>query len=530
MRTIIASFALLISAAAPVAAAPLPADKPGYTERDLDEQRVAWVETYFVDPLTKYAAKPPTERHIAFVRESVMWSDRMYAIGDRSKLIEEAIALNDTNPDDPWLLTMIAREYFQDSRRPLAAPIANRALELVEHSKYPTWFRYLIADTAVLASRSTRQKDGDPALRAQAMKYFLEWIASDFAPRADDRFFYLQMRRPVETMFGEDLMPQFIEKLRAVNTGNQWQKNIILGIWEVKEAWKARGSGYASEVKSKSWPVFYQHLESAEAAFTAAHAIHPDFPDAAYQMITVAKGLGERSQLTQRDWFDRAVAAQFDYHAAYAEYFGNLLPRWGGSHEEMFDFARECYETNRFDTRVPYTLIFMLETIRADFDSKLDFLADSPELYGMTETILDRYIKDYTTELPTIGNRYRKALVEYRLKSFPTQRAVLAWWAQDWSDGYAALASVGFAPNTEIAQRLGADRDRTWDELALYGGPASAPALAGRAALAKGDKPIAQKHYAKAGEIIESAKATMPEVERNLALRALERQALKAME
>ncbi len=42
-----------------------------------------------------------------------------------------------------------------------------------------------------------------------------------------------------------------------------------------------------------------------------------------------------------RTWFDRAVAAQFDYWPAYQARLVFLQPRWGGSYEEDLALAAE---------------------------------------------------------------------------------------------------------------------------------------------------------------------------------------------
>src|SRR4030095_12205638 len=84
--------------------------------------------------------------------------------------------------------------------------------------------------------------------------------------------------------------------------------------------------------------------------------LRPDMPFAASQMITVAMaGAGEESE-TMRLWFDRAVAAQYDYDEAYTSMLWGLLPRWGGTHVRMLAFGGACARTRRFDTAIPADL------------------------------------------------------------------------------------------------------------------------------------------------------------------------------
>jgi len=62
-------------------------------------------------------------------------------------------------------------------------------------------------------------------------------------------------------------------------------------------------------------------------------------------MIAVAMAGEAEPSETPRVWFDRAVAAQFDYYEAYSSLLWSLRPRWLGSHEEMYDFGLECLAT-----------------------------------------------------------------------------------------------------------------------------------------------------------------------------------------
>jgi len=523
MRTLTLLLLGLLTVAGALRAAPLPADQPGYTERDLDNDRVRWVEAHIVEPARTFAETPLTERQLAFLRDSAVYVDRMFAIGDRAPILAEAAALAAEKPTDPWLLRALAAEFLIARQPDKAAPLAAQALKAIKTSRYPDWFHYMVATTAANAAAAPNAPNQESIEAEQyALERFLAFIASGYGPFADQRHFYLQHRRPSRSMFPPELMPGFIARLEAIEGGHQWIKNLILGDWYTFKAWEARGNGFAHQVKDSAWPVFFARLHKAEAALEAAHALRTDLPDAAYSMLTVVKGLGEQANHDERFWFDQCVKAQFDYHAAYHSILDNLMPRWGGSHEQMLDFAQECLDTGRFDTRVPYVLIYALEGIRHDFNGKLDFLRDEPELYRVATDLLDRYIAGYQRELKVADNRFRRALVEYRLRSFPTQRAILAWWAHDWQAGRAALQSINFELDNESARRLGSPGERLIDELLLYGGPAGQDALAARDALEAGDLPEAARRIAAAKAALAAA-TDLDNTERYFANRALGR-------
>src|SRR5262249_4269138 len=145
-------------------------------------------------------------------------------------------------------------------------------------------------------------------------------------------------------------------------------------------AWQARGGGWASTVTPQGWAGFKEHLEKAAQHFSEAYKLGPQYPEAAAEMITVAMAGGAPDGETPRLWFDRAVKAQLDYLKAYQNYLFSLMPRWGGTHEQMYMFGRECLQTNRFDTFVPYEMLSAFESIYSDIGGDFD-LFKSPGVY-----------------------------------------------------------------------------------------------------------------------------------------------------
>jgi len=154
--------------------------------------------------------------------------------------------------------------------------------------------------------------------------------------------------------FADDvLLAAAAERFAKPDSGvGPWITAVVVGRDHVRRAWKARGAGFAAAVTPEGWKGFHEHLAAAREQLTKAHEMHPDWPEAASEMITVSLGDGSDEE---RLWFDRAVAAQFDHDPSYDRMLRQvLLPRWGGSHEEMLAFGRECLATGRFDTTVPY--------------------------------------------------------------------------------------------------------------------------------------------------------------------------------
>ena len=146
-----------------------------------------------------------------------------------------------------------------------------------------------------------------------------------------------------------------------------WLSLMVQGRARRDEAWKARGSGFGESVAPAGWREFHAKLSEAREAFTRAWELHPEYPEAASDMIAVAMAAPlDDVRREPRRWFDRAMAAQMDYLPAYTAYLWSLRPRWGGSLRSVYAFGVECLDTGRFDTQVPLHFLRALRDAAAD--------------------------------------------------------------------------------------------------------------------------------------------------------------------
>ena len=214
------------------------------------------------------------------------------------------------------------------------------------------------------------------------------------------------------------------EKADAAHA-DAWIVNILGGEYHTRAAWDARGGGWASSVTEDGWERFSEHLREARNCLTAAQTLHPEFPEAAAEMITVAMG-DTRDGETPRQWFDLATRAQFDYAPAYGNLFWSLRPRWGGSHEEMYALGLECMQTKRYDTDVPHKMIQALEGIRDDMQDWSFWRR--PGVFEQARDVLEQY--DVKNPGPARA-AYHESWI-----------AGIAWQLNRWDDGRKALDQI----------------------------------------------------------------------------------------
>lgn len=163
----------------------------------------------------------------------------------------------------------------------------------------------------------------------------------------------------------------------ALRNGNidPWILHMLHGRYYVNQAWRHRGGRIARDVEAERWAKFVGYLQLAKEHLRYAWYLHPEYPEAAAEMVSVAMGGGADCRWTPQEWFYESVRAQLDYLVGYGKLQTALLPRWGGSHREMLDFANECISTERWDTEVPNQALVFLWALQEDLEDMDKFLA-----------------------------------------------------------------------------------------------------------------------------------------------------------
>ncbi len=115
--------------------------------------------------------------------------------------------------------------------------------------------------------------------------------------------------------------------------------NACLGLFLVKYAWNSRGSGVGSTVTDQGRTIFNERLQEAERLLEKAYGLEPNDPVVPASLITVAMGLGHNREQVEAQ-FQRALKADPSDYWAYNVMLTYLMPKWHGSRDEMFAFAR----------------------------------------------------------------------------------------------------------------------------------------------------------------------------------------------
>ena len=119
---------------------------------------------------------------------------------------------------------------------------------------------------------------------------------------------------------------------------NSLPARIALARAHQKRAWEFRGTGFASAVPEKAWPKFRKHLNKALDLLQSAKATSVDDPQFYRLWIDIARASGAPKK-EQIALCKKGIEIEPQYHPLYYAVVFTLLPKWGGSAEEIAKFA-----------------------------------------------------------------------------------------------------------------------------------------------------------------------------------------------
>ncbi|MCE5238771.1 hypothetical protein LLH23_09805 [bacterium] len=327
-------------------------------------------------------------------------------------------ALERLQCDDPLVLSRIAQYYRHQHDYRKAEAYARRALPGLKQLQYPAtvlaWTYHIMACVKGEVGHSLERAD-------------FQWrplAINAYADAADKKYFgpYEQSALWADLT---DIMESDFRRSQAVvvkalkdrpNT-DPWLLNMAWGQHCKDYAWVNRGTGWAQDVKPQQWEQFGKYSQLARGYYEKAYAVHPEYPEPASAMICIVNSAGGRGTETERQWFDRCVAAQLDYSGAYYGMLNSLLPRWGGSHEAMLAFGQECLATGRFDTDVPFMYSEAVDYI-ANRDRD-DTVWRQPEVFDGLRQCFEGYI--------AVSEKSPYPVDRDKVKDFRTRLAVKAY-------------------------------------------------------------------------------------------------------
>lgn len=166
---------------------------------------------------------------------------------------------------------------------------------------------------------------------------------------------------------------------------------IAAGHVHIRYGWEMRTEQVASKVSEKRWSEFHQHLHLAKVYLKKAWLLKPNISRTTTALMTIS--MAGEEDFSTRDWFKLATQANFEDAVAYRKFANSILPKWGGSEEEIYDFAKECFQTRAFGTVVPVQCFSAIDLLATDYpEEKLWESSAVKEIVQLCADELDQWL------------------------------------------------------------------------------------------------------------------------------------------
>ena len=206
--------------------------------------------------------------------------------------------------------------------------------------------------------------------------------------------------------------------------------NACLGNVYIHYAWHARGGGWGSTVAEEAGRLLEERLLSAKEYLEKAYALDPSDPLVPASLITVAMGLGsERAEVEKQ--FGRGISADPTDSQAYLTKLTYLMPKWFGSKEEMFSFARDAARRAPSNSSVPTVLTAAHWEMYERSDSKGSYFRNPVVWKEMKEVYLT--LSKHFPNSNKIPNWF--ARTAYLAGDYDTAREEFKIIGDDWLEG-----------------------------------------------------------------------------------------------
>jgi hypothetical protein len=382
--------------------AELPATEPiivpekGLLEKDHQALRLKWAETKLLpDAEKRWQGKAWSQKASAVTTAGFKLWFGLSPTDDElmKKLVLQADDLMKSGCEEPLACLMAQKILFWPNKDwRVSDRSSTHSFKIVDDPSYLAALRVWIVDERIdLLKQHHRSinesyQDKQAARIAEAIKDGS--YSSEFEP--------VLVRDFIDWLGNIDELEQSSFELlkTSIETSphSEWAKETILADLEVRWAWRIRGGHWAHLVKEDSWKGFVEHLELASKHAEKAYELRPDRPEAPSKMLIVHMGLSS-GPIKLREWFDRAIKAQFDYAGAYVGLANACSTRWGGNDEMVLALGCRFAETNRYDTDVPTQLFYACKRIaieRADARSVFSHPQVKEAVIGYAKAMLDQ--------------------------------------------------------------------------------------------------------------------------------------------
>ena len=438
---------------------PIPTGPDVYTQRKFREDAAKACERHQIRLYRKHTKDPQEVQAEAIEFLRAIYSQRLPVFTRDWNLVfavgKEAMGKKvlDHGSHDPlvetcvcWMMYLsrwLPTEGNPPARLEDVDKLLNSAMRHFKECGYPDSAAVLTVALLLATAEAAHDGDGVARYRPLGAKTALALLGDQTIPAGDQRLVAWEAQGLIGHLNWAD-RKEFVNACAKQPGADPWTVDLLTGRYYLDLAWHYRGSGWANTVTPEAGKRFEENLRIAATHFVRAWEKQPKFPEPAWHMMDVA--MAGDSDLSPREWFDRAVAAQVDFVPAYMSLLLALQPRWGGSVEEIRSLARECLAAKRFDTYVPLMYFNAMARVGEELGEKDDIWKE-PEAYAGAKECLEGILRE-----PSMADG--KELEEPHSRQMSRYVAV-ALHAGQYGDSRKMLDKVGDRIHLDILRRYG---------------------------------------------------------------------------
>lgn len=417
-------------------AKPIPCGPDAYSERQFTQAREQFRSGFCVGQYKAYGIRDPKwdDAALAFLND---YQKLVFDASDKpslNDLLKSGKAAIDAGCTDPFVKSFYVYTLAMDGKLKEAEPLLIGVIGEMQTSKYPKvcMAKLPVELIKIKEINKTLTPEDKGKLSELAIRTTIDSLSDGSYKKGEERF---QLEAIPLASDSKPDWKNYLKMLDAKPPTSPYVYKVLAARCHISIGWEYRGVGYASTVSEGGWKGLFEHLKKARELLVEAVKLNPEYPEAPTEMITIVMAEEDPIDST-RYWFDRAVAAQFDYVPAYRKYSLSIRPKWGGSIKEVYEFGLECAKTARYDTEVPWQFLNNLAYATTDLYGDRTLWKD-PATTQLLNVIYDGYAKT-------------RDMHDY----FMSKKAATAWYCERYSDSRKLIDELGDKLNKDAFQEV----------------------------------------------------------------------------
>ncbi|HCO22894.1 MAG TPA: hypothetical protein DIT97_07505 [Gimesia maris] len=427
---------------------PLNEVKVTYTENQFQQDRAEWYQNLFLTEYEQHGDREPRwdEAARAFLKEAgrrasiaryrEFRSPKFYPDQLDDQLAKQGLQVLDLGCNDPLVISLLIEALGRQKMFTELTASAQKLQELYTPDRYSEIARFQILKILVRYGKGTDFRE--------EMSHSFRKAIQDRQLTSLERRIYLHEGQIMLAPVHQSKLGQFIISLEQQADADPWLKNMILGTFYyelgldegmLRYFWPAYTKVNQSNPLNVN-SVIMGHLRKSYRLYLQAYQIAPELPETPLKLFRMSfrqnlqlkiskdlpNGKGEPDRLSPaspRYWFDRAIAAQFDFRPMYRQYRVALIPppiiyeNWE-RFQPALQFGVECLNTERFDTQVPFGFQDAVQAIIAHSEySRGPAGPRSREVYGFKDILpqMKRMVEGYASHFNAEQKDYYASLL-----------------------------------------------------------------------------------------------------------------------